>query len=101
MVIEYIRYKIETADAEAFEAAYKKASEALDASPFCKGYELAHGIEESENWILRIQWTSVAEHEQGFRSSPGFADFFQAVRPYFQQIQEMKHYEATKVMATK
>jgi hypothetical protein len=43
--------------------------------------------------VVRIEWDSVEGHEQGFRSSPQFAEFFAAVRPFFFQIEEMKHYQ--------
>jgi len=33
-------------------------------------------------------------HEQGFRSSPEFRDFFAAVKPFVGDIDEMRHYEA-------
>jgi hypothetical protein len=41
----------------------------------------------------RIEWSSVADHEQGFRRSPGFGPFFAAVKPFFEQIEEMRHYD--------
>jgi hypothetical protein len=30
----------------------------------------------------------------GFRKEPAFRDFFTLVKPFFNDIQEMKHYEA-------
>jgi hypothetical protein len=50
-------------------------------------------VEEPEHFVVRIQWDSVEGHEQGFRSSPHFAEFFAAVRPFFSEIEEMKHYQ--------
>ena len=49
--------------------------------------------------LLRIQWTSVDGHINGFRKSPQFASFFAAVRPFFAAIEEMKHYEATRIVS--
>lgn len=43
--------------------------------------------------MVRIEWDSIEGHEQGFRSSPQFGEFFAAVKPFFDQIQEMKHYQ--------
>ena len=97
MVVEYIRYEIQSHRAAVFEEAYPRVSAALDASEHCLSYELARGVEEPANWILRIEWDSLEGHEQGFRKSPGFGPFFQAVKPFFGQIAEMKHYEATGV----
>ena len=73
MIVEYIRYKIEDSKQEAFVEAYQEAAKYLAASPYCLGYELTHSEEE-------------------------FRDFLQHVRPYFNDIEEMNHYELTKVV---
>lgn len=54
---------------------------------------LDQGHRESEHFVVRIEWDSVDGHERGFRSSPGFGEFFQGVRPFFTDIEEMKHYQ--------
>uniref|UniRef100_A0AAU2VUM8 Antibiotic biosynthesis monooxygenase n=1 Tax=Streptomyces sp. NBC_00008 TaxID=2903610 RepID=A0AAU2VUM8_9ACTN len=98
MIVEYIRYRItDAARRGEFEDAYTRASQQLDLAPECQGYELTHGIEEPERYILRIVWTSVAEHEQGFRHGPCFPPFLAEIRPYIGDIEEMKHYEHTAV----
>ena len=99
MIVEYVRYTIPEARAPAFRSAYEEAASALDASEHCLAYELAQGVEEPEHWILRIEWASREAHEQGFRSSPEFRTFFAAVRPFFDQIDEMKHYARTGVVS--
>jgi quinol monooxygenase YgiN len=98
MTLEYIRYRIaEPERRAAFEKAYTVAAELLDQAPQCLGYELAHGVEEPDRYILRIEWTSVQDHEQGFRSGPHFGAFLAEVRPYIRDIEEMKHYAVTAV----
>lgn len=98
MVVEYIRYSVAGADRRAeFEDSYEQAAVSLDASPHCLGYELAHGVEEPENYILRIEWDSLEGHEQGFRPSPEFRAFFAKIRSFVGDIEEMRHYEVTKV----
>jgi quinol monooxygenase YgiN len=97
MVVEYIRYAIPSSRAVEFEEAYAEAAKVLDESPQCLSYELTRGLEEAEHYILRIEWTSVDDHEQGFRRSPGFQRFFALIRPFFDQIEEMKHYGRTAV----
>ena len=97
VIIEYVRYRIELSDAERFEAAYRAASASLEASSECLHYELARCHEEPERYVLRIHWTSVGGHLEGFRKSPEFRSFLNAVRPYIDRIEEMQHYEATEV----
>jgi heme-degrading monooxygenase HmoA len=93
MVVEYIRYTVPAAQAAEFEDAYRRAGRLLEADPHCLAFEVARGIEEPEHFIVRIEWDSLEGHEQGFRSSPAFPEFFAAVKPFFSEIDEMKHYE--------
>lgn len=97
MITEVLRYGIPVGEAAAFEAAYAEAGKILRDSVHCLGFELLHGTEEPVNWVLTIRWTSSEGHLQGFRKSPKFPEFFRLVKPFFAQIQEMKHYESTTV----
>lgn len=100
MIVEYIRYDIPVQDAEAFEADYAQAGRSLDASSHCLGYELSRCLDERACYILRIEWDSVEGHMQGFRQSGEFRQFFAAIKPWVNRIQEMRHYEQlTTVMA--
>lgn len=92
MIVEYIRYDIPPARAAEFEHAYSVASKVLDDDEHCLRYELTRGVEEPQHFIVRIEWDSVEGHEQGFRKSKRFPDFFVAVKPFFGQVQEMRHY---------
>ncbi|MDQ6771993.1 MAG: antibiotic biosynthesis monooxygenase [Candidatus Dormibacteraeota bacterium] len=93
MVVEYIRYAVAADRASEFEAAYRRASEVLASDSHCGRFEVSRGLEEPEHFVVRIEWDSVEGHERGFRSSPHFREFFAAVRPFFAEIEEMKHYE--------
>jgi quinol monooxygenase YgiN len=97
VITEVIRYQVPAEQAQAFEASYQKAEIILRSSKHCSGYQLLRGIEEPENWILLLQWDSVEGHEQGFRQEPRFHQFLELVKPFFSQIQEMKHYQAGKM----
>ena len=94
MVIEYIRYRVAPDRSEEFERAYRRAAASLDASPHCLAYELARAIADPETYVVRIEWDSVDGHEQGFRKSSAFREFFSAVKPFFDDIEEMRHYQS-------
>jgi quinol monooxygenase YgiN len=64
----------------------------LDADTHCLGYDVSRGVEEPEHFVVRIEWDSLEGHEQGFRTSSRFGEFFAAVKPFFAAIDEMKHY---------
>lgn len=107
MIVEYIRYnlknhKTETADEScaSFEAAYATAAQALDVSPVCLGYELTRCVEEPLRYMLRIEWPSIDAH-LAFRRSDEFKPFFQAIKGFLPDIEEMQHYALTSVAKQK
>ncbi len=93
MVIEIIRYNVGSGREDEFERAYDEAGRYLAESPNCLGYQLTRCVEEPNLYIVRIEWDSLEGHMNGFRKSPDFPKFFAAVRPYFDSIEEMQHYE--------
>ena len=97
MIVEYIRYAISEERRPAFEDGYARAQASLRASSHCLGYELARCVDEPSAYILRIEWDSAEGHLQGFRRSAEFRTFFEAIRPFVGDIQEMRHYAVTDV----
>jgi quinol monooxygenase YgiN len=93
MIIEYIRYRVQPERADAFLEAYATAAEVLRGDARCLAYEVARGHEEPDRFVVRLEWTSLTDHLEGFRRSPEFGAFFAAVRPFVGDIEEMKHYE--------
>ena len=96
MIVEYVSYHLKT-DPAAFELAYARAAESLRAASTCLAWELSRCQEEPNRYMLRIEWESLQGHIEGFRKSAEFQTFFAAIKPYFEQIQEMHHYQITKV----
>ena len=95
--VEIIRYNIAKENQPGFEQAYSNAAQYLKASKYCLGYQVIHGKEESNHYIVVIHWTSMEEHLNGFRKSPEFMPFFNLVKPFYNSIEEMKHYELTPI----
>ncbi|SFE46388.1 Antibiotic biosynthesis monooxygenase [Chitinophaga sp. CF118] len=99
--VEIIRYTIPQEQRSNFEKAYSDAGKFLQASPYCLGYEIIHGEEEPEHYIVTIHWTSMDDHLSKFRKSSEFGGFFNLVRQFFTNIEEMKHYNLTSVSWSK
>jgi hemoglobin len=97
MIVEYIRYEIPADQTDEFEAAYARAAGPLRAAPECVSYELTRCTEDPTSYILRIEWTSEADHIDGFRIGPNFGEFFNHIKPYVPAIREMRHYAHTGV----
>jgi hemoglobin len=97
VVIEYIRYRVPLERLDGFESAYERAAGALRAASQCVDYELTRCLDDPACYVLRITWASVDEHLHGFRGGPLFGQFFAAIKPYVEDIEEMRHYASTLV----
>lgn len=97
MIVEYIRYQLGAGRADAFVSAYRTAARSLDQSTYCQGYDLARCVEDPNVFVLRILWSSAEGHMDGFRNSTEFKAFLPHVKPYIEEIEEMRHYEFTDV----
>lgn len=97
-VVEIIRYSIPQESRTKFEDAYRSAGAHLKSSPYCLGYEVIHGVEEPDKYIVRIHWTSIEDHLHGFGKSEDFSAFLIHVKPFYNNIEEMKHYETVSSM---
>ncbi len=93
--VEIIRYTIPADQSAKFEEAYRHAGEYLKSSPYCLGYHVLHGEDEPTHYIVTIYWTSIEDHLSGFRKGDDFPRFFELVKPFFNNIEEMKHYSET------
>jgi quinol monooxygenase YgiN len=101
MIVECARYKIDEARRAAFERDYAEAAKSLQASPHCLAYELSHCTEDPSYYVLRMEWDSEEGHLKGFRSSPEFREFFQHIKAYVKDMEEMRHYQVTAITARK
>ncbi len=93
--VKVIKYTIPQDQHENFETAYNAAGKHLKASKYCLAYQVIRGSDEPDHYIVIIHWTSKEEHINGFRKSVEFMPFFNLVKPFFSNIDEMKHYDLT------
>ncbi|MGI5152035.1 group II truncated hemoglobin [Plantactinospora sp. CA-294935] len=100
MVIEYIRYRVPPERVGGFEAAYERAAEFLRTAPQCVDYELSRCLDDPACYVLRIRWTSTDDHLREFRGGPLFPKFLAEIRPYVEDIEEMRHYSGTPVVGS-
>jgi len=92
MTIEYVRYRVPEGKEASFEADYTAAMKFLAASEHCLAADLSRCEEEPDRYILRIEWTSTADHLEKFRNSEEFRSFLPLIRGYIDDLEEMQHY---------
>jgi quinol monooxygenase YgiN len=75
------------------EQADRRAAAALDASEQCERYEVSRCSDDPTQYVVRIEWDTERDTPVGFRRSPEFRRFFEAVGPYVHDIDEMRDYQ--------
>ena len=97
MIVEYIRYALKHHSTDSLVEAYTSAAQHLRAAPECLGYEMTVCEDEPSTCILRIEWGSSEAHMNGFRRGPNFPPFLALIRPFVDDIVEMRHYRRTEL----
>lgn len=92
MIVEYIRYTIAPDRQDEFVRDYTAARQPLLSSASALNFELSQCVEDPSQFIVRIEWTSAEDHLQKFRGSAEFRAFFEHIRAYVADIDEMRHY---------
>lgn len=91
MVLEIADFLVHEGDEDRFAAAYAQAVTFITSSPGCRGARLVRGIENPRRFVLLVEWDTIEDHTDGFRSSPAFTRWRAAVGPYFAQPPTVEH----------
>ena len=57
----------------------------------CRRYEVQHGIETPERYVLMIEWETLENHTVDFRGSDNFAEWRGLVGQYFAAPPDVEH----------
>ncbi|MEF9997396.1 MAG: antibiotic biosynthesis monooxygenase family protein [Burkholderiaceae bacterium] len=97
MILEVADIRIHPGQQAEFEAALERGIQTVivEAKGFV-GYELQHGIESPERYLLMIHWEKLENHTVDFRGSPAFAQWREIVSPFFAQAPQVEHFRATE-----
>lgn len=91
MVFEIARITIDSANAEAFEAAVAKAEPYFRADMGCTGFALQRVVEEPGTYHLVVGWTSVEAHTDLFRATQNFQEWRALAGPFFTAPPQVIH----------
>jgi heme-degrading monooxygenase HmoA len=94
MIYEIADLKIQSADQTAdFLAAVTQAKDLFQQATGCGAMKLERVIEDDCAFRLVVEWATLEDHTEGFRSSDNFAQWRALVSPYFARPPEVVHTE--------
>jgi heme-degrading monooxygenase HmoA len=91
MVLEIADLLIREGGADGFTAAYRNAVTHITNSPGCRGARLVRGVENPSRFVLLVEWERLEDHVDGFRGSPAFQAWRNAVGSFFAETPRVEH----------
>ncbi len=91
MITEIAEIEVKPGMEQEFIAGVEACKPVFLRAPGCHGVALHHSIEYPLQFLLMIQWESVAHHMEGFRNSPDFAIWRTAVGDCFAGGVRLQH----------
>lgn len=93
MVTEHVLLPIIPGREEEFEVAFAAAKSIIVARPGFEGLTLSRGIEHPNTYLMLVQWTTLEDHDPGFRGSPEYQDWRAALHHFYDPFPVFKHFE--------
>ena len=93
MILELADFRIAAGQNAAFEEAIQRAActVASEAAGML-GWQVHHGLESPDRYVLQIRWATLEDHTVGFRQGPLFAQWRAIVGPFFAQPPVVEHF---------
>lgn len=93
MVIEIADFSIRPGTEDEFAAAYRQARAQIAGASGFRSARMTRGIESPSRFVLIVEWDSVSDHTEGFRTSPAYRRWRELVGPYFAGDPSVEHFE--------
>ncbi|MBN9590449.1 MAG: antibiotic biosynthesis monooxygenase [Alphaproteobacteria bacterium 64-11] len=94
MILERAIFAIKLGQADEFEKAFALAAPLIRAAKGCRKANMHRGIENSDSFILLVEWDTLEDHMVGFRESRAFEEWRAILGPHFASPPAVEHYTA-------
>jgi heme-degrading monooxygenase HmoA len=92
MIVEHALLHIRAGESPAFEAAMREARPLIAASPGFVGIEVRPAAERADHYLLRVVWTGIAAHRDGFRTSERYQDWRRLLHGFYEPMPVVEYF---------
>ncbi len=93
MILEVAILNIRPNQNKAFEAAFQKAAPIIASMKGYINHHLKKCLEHPNQYILLVNWETLADHEIGFRQSAEYQDWKALLHHYYDPFPTVLHYQ--------
>ena len=94
MILEAADLIVEPERADAFEAAFRRASPLIAVSPGYLGHELQRCLETPGRYLPLVRWERLEDHTVGFRGSPAYGEWKDLLHGFYDPFPVVEHFRA-------
>ena len=92
MVVEVARIDVQPGHEDAFVSAYLGVRDIVASMSGCLSVRMTRGIESPSQFVLLIEWDSIAAHDENFRGTERFVRWRAAIGPHFANPPHVEHF---------
>lgn len=92
MILEAATLRIKPGRINEFESAFRSAYGIVSGMRGYLGHELYKCVENKDEYILLVRWSSIKDVAVGFRKSPEYRQWLELLEPFYDPQPETKHY---------
>jgi heme-degrading monooxygenase HmoA len=93
MILEVATLNIRPGQTPAFEQAFAQAQTIIASMPGYLGHELQRCVENTQQYVLLVRWTTLEAHTAGFRGSPQYQTWRGLLHHFYDPFPTVLHYE--------
>ena len=92
MIVEHAILQVRPGEADAFEAAMREARTLIAASPGFHDIEVRASAETEGRYLLRVKWTDIAAHRDGFRQSSRYQEWRGLLHHFYDPMPDVEYF---------
>ena len=93
MITEIALLNIKQGESKTFESAFQKAQLIISSMNGYISHELLVCIEQSDKYLLTVNWKTLEDHVTGFRNSDEYKAWKQLLHHFYEPFPTVEHYQ--------
>ena len=96
MILEAAILQVKQGLSSEFEAAFAEAQSIISSMKGYKGHRLQKCVEESDKYLLLVNWETLEDHTLGFRQSPEYQNWKRLLHHFYELFPTVEHFTAVE-----
>ncbi|AQA25907.1 antibiotic biosynthesis monooxygenase family protein [Rhodococcus sp. MTM3W5.2] len=93
MILEHALLQVKSGRSAEFETAFGRAEQIISSMVGFRRLSLSHCLERPGTYLLLVEWDTLADHVEGFRKSPQYAQWSSLLHDFYDPFPTVEHYE--------